>query len=199
MRRERIVNARAENRGLIVRTERRGFTLFELTLATALLVIAGAMVMPSVSSLWGNTPINAAADSVKARMAEARARAIRDNRPYRFDVQDNSGTMRVAPDSPEFWDGSGGDPSMMTSTDSSAPPPLVVEDTLPREIRFSGSQTFGPDGQPQASGGGNWVCPVVFLPNGTTRQDAQIAFTEAGGRQLVLKVQSTTGAVTVSP
>jgi len=184
---------------VVVASKRRGFTLFEMMLAAAVLLVAAAAVTPSLSSLWGNTPINAAADSVKARMAEARSRAIAENRPYRFDVMDNSGTMRVAPDSPEFWDGTAGDGSTMTSTDSnSGPAPLVVEDTLPREIRFAGSHTLGTDGQPEASGSGTWVCPVVFLPNGTTRQDAEIAFTESGGTQLVLKVQSTTGSITTS-
>jgi len=171
-----------------------------MVVVLAILLIAGAAVMPTLQSLWGATPINAAADTVKARMAHARARAIAENRPYRFDVMDNTGTMRVAPDSAEFWDGVGdedSDSTMVSTTDGTGPAPLVMRDRLPNEIRFCGSQTLGTNGQAQQSaGGGSWVCPVVFLPDGTTRQDAEIAFTEAGHRPFVLRVQAATGAIT---
>jgi Tfp pilus assembly protein FimT len=182
-----------------VRNQRRGYTLYELVLVVAVLMVAALLVAPTLQTLAGATPINAAADTVKARMAQARARAMAENRPYRFDVMDNTGTMRIAPDSDEFWDGGSG--STMASTDSSSSqPPLVLEDKLPKEIRFCGAQSLGSDGQPQASGSsGGWVCPVVFLPNGTTRQDAEIAFMEAGGKPLVIRVTSSTGAITTLP
>jgi len=180
--------------------------LFELVLVLAVLMVVAAVVAPTLQSLWGATPINAAADTIKARMAQARARAIAENRPYRFDVMENTGTMRIAPDSAEFWDnGAGSDPMMVSADNGSGPPPLIVEDKLPKEIRFCSSQSLGSDGQPPTDNGntnggsGTWVCPVVFLPNGTTRQDAEIAFTEVGGKPLVLRVQSATGAITTVP
>lgn len=186
-----------------MQTKRRGFTLFELVLVVAILLITGATVMPMMQTLWGATPINAAADTIKARMAQARARAMAENRPYRFDAMDNSGTMRVAPDSAEFWDNGASDGSTVPPTDNnSGPAPLVVDDQLPKDIRFCGSQSAGTtDAQPQAgnSGSGNWVCPVVFLPDGTTRQDAEIAFTDGNGKPLVLRVQAATGAITTAP
>ena len=40
-----------------MRTERRAYTLFEMMVVLAILLIAGAVVMPSLQSLWGATPI----------------------------------------------------------------------------------------------------------------------------------------------
>jgi prepilin-type N-terminal cleavage/methylation domain-containing protein len=180
-----------------VRTVRRGFTLFELVLVSAVLLIAMAAAIPSISSLWGSTPINAAADTVKARMAEARARAMADGRPYRFDCMANTGTLRIAPDSPDFWDDGSGDNSTNQAGASSAPP-LVVEDNLPKDIRFCSPGAAGSGGEAQNGGSGGWICPIVFLPNGTTRQDAEIAFSDGHSRPLVVKVRSATGSVTSS-
>jgi len=179
---------------VVVHNRRRGVTLFESIVVLAILVIAAAVVTPSLSTLSGNTPVNAAADTVRARMADASRRARDDGRPYKFAVKDGTGEFQIAPDSPEFWDGAveGASPP---STGDGSQPPLVIKETLPQEIRFV---TPGDAGQSGGGGAGGWSCLIVFQPDGTTLQDAEIAFGGQGSRPLVLRVRAATGAVTTA-
>jgi prepilin-type N-terminal cleavage/methylation domain-containing protein len=164
----------------LVRKHRRGFTLFESILVVVILAVAAAIVAPNVRSMYGDAPLTASADMVKGRWADARARAMAESRPYRFAIIDNTGRFRIAPDSPEFWEGGQGG----------------MEDVLPQDVRFCTLQTA--TGLPQESTGSEWACPIVFMPDGTARADAEIAFAEAGGRPLILRLQAATGAVTTS-
>src|SRR5262245_45537565 len=147
---------RSATEGVPVRKHRRGYTLFEAILVVALIGIAAAIVTPTLHSLYGDTPATAAADMVKARWAEARARAMAENRPYRFAVMENTGKLRIAPDAPEYWEG--GDSS---GTDTGEA--LIVEDTLPKEVRFVSPETAA-SGQALAANqnqgtGGEGMCP----------------------------------------
>ncbi len=187
-----------------MRNIRRGATLIEMVVVTAVLVIAAAIAAPTLQSMSGSTPLSAAADTVKAAWAKARARAIADGQPYRFAVKANSGQFLVAPDSSEVWNGGaqGAAPAQ-----TGAMPPLVIRDTLPGGMIFlSGSGSSNASNTPGASpppaqpagGSGGWTCDIVFMPDGTTQQDAEIAFGSQGGRPLVLQVRSATGAATTS-
>lgn len=173
-----------------MRNTRRGFTLFEMVLTVAVIAILAAFVVPSLSSMYGDTPLVAAADKVKSAWAEAKARASAENRPYRFAVVLNTGKFRVAPDSPEFWDG---------TTPPADQPALILDDTLPKDIRFSDGGASTEGGQQAASGSGDWAVPVVFLTDGTAREDAIVAFTEPGStRPLILRLRASTGSVTTT-
>jgi Tfp pilus assembly protein FimT len=190
--------------GVNVRNHRAGASLIESIAVLAVMVIAAFIAMPTLRSLSGSSPLNAAADTVKARWAEARGRAVSEGRAYRFAVMHGTGKFRVAPDSDEFWDGS----NTGASSQGNGSPPLVIEDTLPQNMKFvsadsadgasQGQSGQGQAGQGQTGSSGGWDCPIVFLPDGTTQQDAQIAFGAQGGKPLVLKVQSATGAATSS-
>jgi Tfp pilus assembly protein FimT len=158
----------------------------------AILIVAAAIAAPNLGLLSGGSTLNAAADTVKARWAEARARAVADGRPYRFAVMENTGKFRVAPDSPEFWDGTTSDASGSDGTR----PPLVVEDKLPQQMRFLGSAGGSGASQGQSN---DWTCPIVFMPDGNAQQDAQIVFGGSGGKPLVLRIKAATGVTTTSP
>src|SRR5512142_2745707 len=108
------------------RPRRRGFTLLEVMLVMVILVALGALVYPTLSAMYGDVRVKAAADQVRAAWTEARANAIEGGQNYRFAVQPGTGKFRVAPDGPGFWDGSsGGGP-----TDDNAPPPRIIEGDL---------------------------------------------------------------------
>jgi len=180
---------------------RPAYTLLELVLVIALLGILTALAYPSLDSMYGYYQLTAAADMVRAGWASARGRALDEGRPYRFAVVPNKGNFRVAPDSPDFW--SGGDPP--PPPDGSRPP-LILSDTLPKGIRFatpdapaetdqSGDSSLPTDGVDS----GSWSRPVVFLPDGTARDDAEIVFQARGARPILLKLRALTGAVTVKP
>jgi len=181
---------------VVVRKPRRGYTLFESIVVVAILAIVAAAVAPTIQSMYGDTPVTAASDTVKARWADAKARAASENRPYKFAVIENSGRFKIAPDSPEFWDGAGGD----SGTNG-----LVMEDKLPRDVVFcapgaapAGAGAGNAAGQDQGVGG-DWSSSIVFNPDGSADRDAEIAFGEAGARPVVLKLRGATGVVTTAP
>lgn len=179
---------------------RRGYTLLELVLVLALLVVVAAMIIPSAESMHGQFRLTQGSDSVRSAWALARAYAIDEGRPYRFAIIPNQGNFRVAPDSPEFWSGGG----QAQSPGDSSNPPLVLNKTLPKGLRFS-----APDAAPAAALGTEsslppesvnpemWSSRTVFLPDGTASQDVEIIFGADGTMGLVMKLRALTGAVTV--
>ncbi len=58
------------------RPTRPGYTVLELCVVIALLVILGAAIIPGIPGIAGNVRQKAAADLVRARMADARAKAM---------------------------------------------------------------------------------------------------------------------------
>jgi prepilin-type N-terminal cleavage/methylation domain-containing protein len=170
-----------------VRNHRRGFTLFEMVVTVAVIAVVAAIAVPSLSSMYGDTPQVAAADKIKGAWAEAKARASAENRAYRFAVVLNTGKFRVAPDSPEYWDGS-------TPSDQ---PALVIDDVLPTEVQFSAGPA--PEaGEQAATPAGDWACPVVFQSDGTPREELTIGLTPPGGGRPLLVHLRTTGSVTTT-
>ncbi len=180
---------------------RRGYTLFELILVLALLVVLAAIAYPTLDSLLGTFRMTSAADMVRAHWADARAYAMNEGQPYRFAVVPGKGNFRVAPDSPDFWGGN--DPPTPADPNN---PPLVVDDALPRGVRFSTPDTYqsagmGPTGDSSSPPGSvdpsSWSTVVTFLPDGTTKEDVEIVFIGAGAQPLNVKLRALTGAVTV--
>ncbi|TMQ33677.1 MAG: prepilin-type N-terminal cleavage/methylation domain-containing protein [Planctomycetota bacterium] len=91
----------------MVRRSRQGYTLFEVVLVLALLVLLAAITYPSLDAMYGDSKVTAAGDMVRGAWAEAQARAMDEGRAYRFAVIPNQGNYRVAPDSADFWSGNG--------------------------------------------------------------------------------------------
>ena len=174
-----------------MRRRRRGYTLLEMLLVLALLVILGALAYPSVDGMYGGVKLRAAADGVRGALMQARGHAIDETRSYRFAVVPGGGKYRVAPDSPDYW--GGGD---VPAPDDPNNPPLVLEGELPRGIPF----VLGDTGGAAPSGGGDsgsWASVVTFLPDGTASADTDIVLRTRANRPLVVHVRSFTGTVNV--
>ncbi len=181
----------------MVRT-REAYTLFEVILVLAIMIVVASLAVPSLDSMMGTYRVTAAGDTVRGAWAQARTHAMNEGRPYRFSVVPNKGNYRLAPDSAEFWAGNGG-PS------ASGTPPFIQEEALPKGVRFG--DPSGSGGPATDSGGdsvmppgsvnpGSWVTAVVFLPDGTARDDKELIFSARGSRSFSLKLRGLTGVVT---
>ncbi len=168
---------------------RRGFTLLEVTLVMAVMVLLAAMALPSIETMYGDVRLSAAADQVRGRWADARSKAIDEGRPYRFATQPD-GQYKIAPDTADFWSGSG-DPTGGEANDSDTPP-LVVEESLPQGMKFADESNSG-----DSSDAGPWQTAIKFLPDGTASADKTITISADGYRPVQLRVRALTGAVTV--
>jgi prepilin-type N-terminal cleavage/methylation domain-containing protein len=168
-----------------MRHRRDGFTILELMLVLAILVMLAAMALPAIETMYADVRVQAASDHVRGRLAMARTRAIDDGRPYRLGVKVGTGDYRIAPDSSEFW----GDSNAATpSEDDTLPAPLIEEGTLPSEIVF---QMVG--GARAESGG--WTTLVTFLPNGACSDDCTIRLEREDARPIEIQIRALTGGV----
>src|SRR5262245_40719595 len=91
---------------MTARSRRSGYTLFEVVLVAAVVLILAALAYPSLRGMYGGYRVTAGVDSVRAAWAQARGRAIEEGRPYRFAVEPNGTHFRVAPDHSDYWSGS---------------------------------------------------------------------------------------------
>ncbi len=181
---------------------RAGYTLFELVLVLAILVILATLAVPSYQNAMSSMRMTESADTLRTAWATARAHAINESRPYRFAYVPNQGNYRIAPDSADFWGGSGAAQEYDPEN-----PSYVEEQTLPKGVRFSSADaiqsvqgndygsgdTSLPIGSIQPS---QWTTAVVFQPDGSA-EDVEVIFTATGNAPLSVKLRGLTGAVTV--
>src|SRR2546423_12565547 len=101
-------------------TRRRGYSILELFVVMAALLILGAFALPTLFGMRGDTRSKAAADILKARMNEARAKAMEDGTPYRLAV---SGDPRRLPPPPGTLQAARGHPTTRAETPPTPGPP----------------------------------------------------------------------------
>jgi prepilin-type N-terminal cleavage/methylation domain-containing protein len=178
-----------------MRSVRAGYTLLEVVLVLAIIVIMAALAYPSVEGMYSGVRQRAAVDGVRGALMQARAHAMDETQPYRFGVAPGQGNYRVAPDSPGYWGGGAGPPADPSN------PPFILEEALPKGIRFTlngaGGGADPGSNSPGSTEPGAWAQVVTFLPDGTATDDVQIAVQAAGTRPLVLRLRAMTGVVTV--
>jgi Tfp pilus assembly protein FimT len=185
---------------MAARTRRSGYTLFEVVLVCFVLLAIAGLALPSLKGMYGYYKLNGAVDSVRAAWAQARARAIDEGRPYRFSVEPNGSHYRVAPDRSDFWSGGGAKPA-----GDQHDKPLVLEEALPAGVRFSIGEAPGAAPPPAADdvkdektkASGKWSTAVVFLPDGTAKDNVKITFQVRGTRATTLQLRGMTGNVSV--
>jgi prepilin-type N-terminal cleavage/methylation domain-containing protein len=165
---------------------RPGYTLLEVLITMAILVVGASLVIPSIGSFGAETRVLAGADMVKGRLAEARARAVEEGRPYRFEIVDAT-HCRIAPDV--------GDPSSGGGDDSEG-----GEDTLPRNVTFDLNSSRAAAAADDNNDGGSSGAGlrVVFLPNGSAREDAEIRVTSEGSRPATIHLRALTGTTSLT-
>lgn len=184
---------------------RRGYTLLELLLVLALILLLAVIAYPSLDAMSGDLKLVSAADQVRAAWTQARTRAVNEGRPYRFALVPGKGNYRLAPDAPEFWSGDGAQAADSTENTEK---PLVLERCVTNGVRFNlqdastpleldaGDDSFLPPGSVEL----NKYLPIVtFSPDGTSREDVNIVFSLKGARPILLRLRGLTGAVTVRP
>jgi prepilin-type N-terminal cleavage/methylation domain-containing protein len=164
-----------------VASPRAGFTLFELMLVMAVVLVAAAISIPAIDAMMADGQIKAARDMVRARWADIRGRAMREGRPYKFSIIENTCRFKIEPE----------DISDPSDTDDGD---MTFEGELPPQILFTKDQS----GVGAAGGaGGDYETLAVYLPDGTARDDVQVLFGKQGSRPIGLYLRALTGAVTM--
>ena len=173
---------------MTISRRRKAFTLLEVLLVMAIIVIIMAVAYPSMEAWWADARVQGAADEVRGAWAEARVRAIDSGIPYRFAVKPDSERYRIAPETAEFWDGNTDSGSDVVSDDGK-----VLIGSLPKDIVFKMNTEA-----PETAGG--WMVVATFLPDGTSKDNAEVHIAQKDGSYpIVVSVRSLTGITRVQP
>jgi prepilin-type N-terminal cleavage/methylation domain-containing protein len=183
---------------------RHAFTLLEVVLVMAIMVIFALLSYPTIQNLYADAKLQGASDSVRAAWSQAQAHAMKETRAYRFAVVPGTRNYRVAPDSDEFWSGDG---AQAFDPDN---PVYVFEDTLPKGIVFPDGNGRAPqavadesEGPDEKVGTGQWTKVVVFLPDGTALDkdgqvnDVEMRLEYPATRPILLGLRAMTGTTSV--
>ncbi len=165
------------------RTPRRGYTILEILVVLAVLVILGAAIVPTMSGYRGNTRQKSAGDGIRARLADARAKAMEKGTWYRLAISTDKTRIRLAPDGPDF--GSSGTPDVPAFNASVSEDQF--EEGVTAELKFDSD-----DMQPVTSG--EWITIATVGPDGTCKEDAVTVVVKEGDyKPIEIRISGVTG------
>jgi len=167
------------------RRTRRGYTLIEMLAVMAILVVLGGIAAPALRTFTRDSHVKAGGDTLRGRIADARANAIEDNRPYRLSISPDGTKIRVSVD----------DPMSVAATEDSDEP-TVIESELPKDVTVVRDEdALGPATTDDAG----WIKVATFLPNGTCKEDsALLEVREPGSKSLLVRIRGLTATATIS-
>lgn len=182
------------------------FTLAELLIVVALLALVLSLSLPSLRRLSLKSELQNAARQLRATLLQSRLTAIESGSVTYFRYQPGGSSfeagrgarrpaLSTAAERPSF------DEPQPPETDVAAPDEAVPPQLLPLGVRFAEPSTPQPLHPPvapdQVSGDAAWSAPILFHPNGRTR-NARIALVNDAYR-IELNVRGLTGTVQISP
>lgn len=187
---------------------RSGFSLFEMVLVLGILALTAALVWPSLETMYGDSQLQNASDTIRSRLIAARSDAMEDGRIYLFRFTPGGANYQIVPydnndesESPEE--------SKPTSQSGTLPPGLLffetpTEITIPSDTAINMIAKGGlnlPSSQSALSETETdlpWSDPVVFQPDGTCG-DLTLIIATFEGNYVEVNMQSITGIVKVTP
>ena len=201
---------RCLKRSVLRAVDRRGFSLLELMLVLALLVIVAAFTYPSVTGPLDNSRLRYSGDQIRAAWARARTKAMESGRTYVFRCQPAGSNYVIEPwinnddllESDLVTQGgmAVGESAQEMAADSLGP---KVE-TLPEKISFNASEivaetraqflTATADSATEADA--TWSAPIFFYPDGSS-STARVVLMNQHDRYTVLTLRGLTGVVTM--
>ena len=192
-------------------TQPRGFTMLEILLVLALLVIFAGIAVVLVTPAYQRHQVESVGEEVRAKLARVRIHAVDNGLRYQFRYKPGERDYLIVPDEIDADAESGGD----SSTDLSTRYPMFSL-KLPAGYRFAsnfdlqstGSQNTEPVFLPireeilksfpnanDLSDAPSWSA-VLFLPDGSATP-ATITIRDEQKRSITLTVRELTGAVTM--
>ncbi|MDB2686793.1 hypothetical protein N9Y42_06235 [Mariniblastus sp.] len=169
---------------------RSAFSMLELMLVLAIVIVVAALAVPAVQGTIDNQAITSGTDRVRIAMGQARVQAIRSGKVFAFFYQRNGQWFDVAPlenhDQLSSQQNRNGQVSVQDRD--------LSDNWLPREVRFVAGETqldSRSETAKEASGAAS-IDAVLFYPDGTS-QDAKLYVQDQRGRQMAVELRGLTG------
>ncbi|MBA4189839.1 MAG: hypothetical protein C0467_17795 [Planctomycetaceae bacterium] len=149
----------------------------------AVLVIIGAVIVPSLGGFYGNTKQRAAADIVRTRLAEARAKAMERGTPFRVAVNTDHNRIRVAPDTEDFASTPADDPPSYNS--------LCTEDKLDEAT----VELIAEPGDERQTDTGGWITVATMRGDGSSKEarSTTVSIKQRDFAPILIQVRGLTG------
>jgi prepilin-type N-terminal cleavage/methylation domain-containing protein len=203
------------------RRRRAGFTLMEIMLVLAVLVVIAAITLPALKGPMDNHRLRVSGDMVRVEWSHARVKAMETGRTYVFKYQPELPNFKIEPWYMEddylesdvvlgFGGGATTGGAGANSGDVSYSPTSTTATStmelgeLPEGVTFVGSETELDERSAflsvTATAGDEdllWSDPIFFYPDGTS-STARILIMNERSRFLMVSVRGLTGVVHVS-
>jgi prepilin-type N-terminal cleavage/methylation domain-containing protein len=171
------------------RTLRRGLTLIEIILVLAILVVIGAIAIPTLQGSFTRASLHSSGDLLRGAFAKARLSAMQSGDTHAFRYELYGSRFQIAPLGamalPE-------NNQLVPVAEEDAPEDKVLvsltDNRLPNGIVFAGGNVSSSNQimalQPD-SGEGPWSPPILFRPDGTTSDASLLLSTD---KQVMIRV-----------
>lgn len=166
----------------------QGFTLLEILLVLAVLVVITALAVPAATTVFSGQQLRTTADVIRARFADCRVRAVKSGDVYGFFYKPGSGEYWMAPVNTGFR-------SLVNGT------PPSNQHVLENEVIFIAGETMQ-DGRSKVAAeniAADFLAyrPILFYPDGTS-QDAVVVLQSKNEMQIHLELRGLTGVASRS-
>ena len=180
------------------------FTVLEVVLVLALLVVLAAIIWPSFDRPFSTQRLHSAADVVKSEWMRSRIRAMTTGLPHVFRFQPETGYFQI-----ECLGGMDAEIESSQPMDFGVPiqPKLPTGEAdapgLPDGVVFLQSQTVSDmrgmmvESQAVVQASAGWSQPIFFYPDGTT-STAQLVLRNEHELYVLVQLRGLTGVATVS-
>ena len=170
-----------------------GYTILELVIVLAILIILGSVIVPTLANYYGNSRQVAASDLIRQRVVEGRAKAMEQGIWYRLAINQDKKRIRLAPDNQNFS-------SSSPSPDSSpAPNAQVIEDKLDGKV--TAEVSFDPNDPRSSNNSDDWLTVMTIGPEGICREQYNTTVTvkESNFQPLLIQVRGLVGSAAIVP
>ena len=163
---------------------RSAFTLIELLLVMAVVIVVLAMATPSFNRMFQRSALDRGADRVRAAMGEARVKAVKEGDVFAVFVARGSNWFDVGPfaNSQNQISRVNRDQNLANQQGNSG----FEENLLPNGVRFAATDVLSDaraaevlSGTESSSGGG--LQQILFYPDGTSQNASVVLQNEIGG------------------
>lgn len=203
-----------QRRRLMQRATRTAFTLLEVALTLAVMVVIASLTWPTISRVFDTNRLRAAGDQMRAEFGQARSRAMTTGLPHVFRFEPNTANYEISawvdPCAPveaslTTMQSAGSSSTLGTAvpqsgtvgTDPTGSSGGAVR-TLPQGITFldiqrsTDSRTAIAEEGLASSGQASTVPPILFYPDGTS-SDAVVRIGNDRGRFVEISLRGLTG------
>ncbi|HEX5470291.1 MAG TPA: hypothetical protein VFW73_00300 [Lacipirellulaceae bacterium] len=176
---------------------RGGFTLFEVCLVLALILVLGSLAIPMLSGSFKRQALTSGADLLRAGCSRARLQAIKSGQMYVMRVQPKGSVFQILTLDqlalPENQELPADDPDaehsaydMLRLSQNRLPDGVIFGDLKVSDSNLL-TATIG------STEGGPWSSPILFRPDGTT-SDASVLLVNEPGQTIRVTLRGLTGS-----